>query len=210
MSRDQPRGGVVDVGVVPVSLSHASPGLRRVTAADAAAAVTAVEELQAAAVATLGRRFVHAADELYLLAGRLPPPAHAPAQYENGIGVCAALLAEADELELVAAGPSLALLGGKAAAPVLGEASRRLAKRTGAAVRPYIVANRLFGETVTVTGLLGYGQVVAALREQPLAPGEWLLAPRTFLPAELGRTLDDVGEAELWSPAAAASRWATI
>ena len=191
------RGGVVDVGVVPVSLAHESLGLRRVSAADAAAAVKAVGELQAVAAAALGRRFVHAADELYLLAGLLPPAADAPSQYENGIGICAALLAEADALELTASGPSLALLGGTAAAPVLAEAGRRLARRTGAAVRPYIVANRLFGGAVTVTGLLGGREVVAALREQPLARDEWLLAPRAFLPEELGRTLDEVSEKEL-------------
>jgi hypothetical protein len=84
-----------------------------------------------------------------------------------------------------------------AAAPVLAEASRRLASRTGAPVRPYIVANRLFGSTVTVTGLLGGREVVAALREQPLVRGEWLLAPRAFLPEDLGRTLDEVSETEL-------------
>ena len=194
---DERRGGVVDVGVVPVSLARESPGLRGVTAADAAEVVATVEELQESAVAALGRRFVHAADELYLLAGRLPPAADAPAQYENGIGLCAALLAEADELELGAAGPSLALLGGEAAAPVLAQASRGLATRTGAAVRPFVVVNRLFGPTVTVTGLLGGREVMAALCGQPLAPGEWLLAPRAFLPEDLGRTLDDVSEAEL-------------
>ena len=191
------RGGVVDVGVVPVSLAQESPGLRRVSAADAAAAVKAVGELQAVAAAALGRRFVHAADELYLLAGLLPPAADAPSQYENGIGICAALLAESDALELTASGPSLALLGGTAAAPVLAEAGRRLVSRTGCVVRPYIVANRLFGGAVTVTGLLGGREVVAALREKPLARDEWLLAPRAFLPEDLGRTLDEVGEKEL-------------
>jgi hypothetical protein len=45
---------------------------------------------------------------------------------------------------------------------------------------------------VTVTGLLGGRDVVRALREQPLADGEWLLAPTTFLPPELGVTIDDV------------------
>jgi hypothetical protein len=45
---------------------------------------------------------------------------------------------------------------------------------------------------VTVTGLLGGRDVVRALREQPLAAGEWLLAPTTFLPPDLGVTLDDV------------------
>lgn len=192
------RGGVVDVGVVPVSLARESRGLRRVTAADAAAAVTLVAELQSAALARLGRRFVHAADELYLQSGVLPPSGDAPSQYENGVGICAALLADADAaaLETVPAGARLALLGGTAAKPVLAAAAESLAAR-GVAVRPFIVANRLFGPRVTVTGLLGGREVLAALREQPLAGGEWLLAPRTFVPAELGRTLDDVTEAEI-------------
>ena len=89
-------GGVVDVGVVPVSLSRESLGLRRVTAGDADATLALIAELQGALAARLGRRFVHAADELYLLAGTLPPAADAPRQYENGIGICAALLAEAE------------------------------------------------------------------------------------------------------------------
>ena len=190
-------GGVVDVGVVPVSLVNEARGLRRVTPGDAATALTLVSELQGALVGRLGRRFVHAADELYLQTGVLPPAADAPAQYENGIGICAALLADAEALEIAAGGPRLALLGGTASAPVLTVAARRLAARGAVAVRPYVVANRLFGPHVTVTGLLGGREVLEALREQPLAAGEWLLAPRAWLPADLGRTLDDVTEAEL-------------
>ena len=141
---------------------------------------------------------MHAADELYLLAGARPPAGDAPAQYENGIGICAALLAEADELELVAAGPRLALLGGAAAAPVLAAAEPPARRRAPAPpCGPSSWPTALFGPHVTVTGLLGGREVVAALRERPLAAGEWLLAPRTLLPAELGRTLDDVDEAEL-------------
>ena len=60
-----------------------------------------------------------------------------------------------------------------------------------------MVANRLFGPHVTVTGLLGGAEVLDALRRRPLAADEWLLAPRVFLPADLGRTLDDVSEDEL-------------
>ncbi len=188
---------MVDVGVVPVSLSRESLGLRRVTASDADATLALIAELQVALAARLGRRFVHAADELYLLAGTLPPAADAPRQYENGIGICAALLAEAEAVEIAAGAPRLALLGGAAAAPVLDAAALRLVARGAVAARPYIVANRLFGAHVTVTGLLGGREVVAALREQPLADGEWLLAPRTFLPEDLGRTLDDVSETEI-------------
>ena len=39
--------------------------------------------------------------------------------------------------------------------------------------------------------------MLEALRRDPLADGEWLAAPRVCLPAELGRTLDDVAEDEL-------------
>jgi putative radical SAM enzyme (TIGR03279 family) len=191
------RGGVMDVGVVPVSLLHESRGLRRVTPGDAATALTLVSELQGALLGRLGRRFVHAADELYLQTGVLPPAGDAPAQYENGIGICAALLADAEALEISAGGPRLALLGGTASAPVLTAAACGLVARGARAVRPYVVANRLFGPHVTVTGLLGGREVLAALREQPLAAGEWQLAPRVWLPADLSRTLDDVTEAEL-------------
>jgi len=191
------RGGVVDVGVVPVSLAGTGGDLRRVTPADAAAVLALVAEAQGAAVAVVGRRFVHAADELYLATAALPPAGDAPAQYENGIGICAALLADADELTIAPTSPPVALLGGTASAPVLAEAARRLKARTDAPVRPFVVENALFGPRVTVTGLLGGREVRAALRDRPLAAGEWLLAPRTFLPAELGRTLDDVTEGEL-------------
>jgi hypothetical protein len=118
-------GGVVDVGVVPVSLAGAAGGLRPLTAADAAAAVALVGELQTAAAARLGRRFVHAADELYLRAGAWPPTGDAPFQYENGVGICAALLADVAAVTPASPAPRVALLGGVAAAPVLAAASRR-------------------------------------------------------------------------------------
>jgi Protein of unknown function (DUF512) len=137
---------------------------------------------------------VHAADEIYLLAGRMPPPGDAPEQYENGIGMAAALLAEAAEL---GAGPARAtrVLTGTLAAPVVARAAGLL--RGGAPLEPFVVENRLFGPHVTVTGLLGGAEVLDALRRRPLVDNEWLLAPRVFLPAALGRTLDDVGEDEL-------------
>ena len=196
LARRDPPGGVLDIGVVPVSLAREERGLRRVGPADARAALDVVEGLQDELAPHLGRRFVHAADELYLQCGLLPPAGDAPEQYENGVGICAATLDEAGRLALPAEA-RVALLGGRAAAPVLDEAARRMASRTGAAVRSFVVDNVLFGAHVTVTGLLGGRDVLARLREQPLAGGEWLLAPRSFLPAGLGRTLDDVTEGEL-------------
>ena len=204
---------VRDVGIVPVSLA-AEGELRRVNAADAAAVLAAVEKWQARFFRERGAAFVHAADELYLLCGRMPPASDAAEQYENGVGMSAALLEEARELARGwaagggRAGPgdvrrpqpsvrALRLLTGTLAVPVMAEVAGVLEHAATLPVRPFAVRNRLFGAHVTVTGLLGGREVLEALRAEPLADGEWLVAPRAFLPAGLGRTLDDVGEADL-------------
>ncbi len=192
--------GMLTAGVVPVSLAD-ERRLRRVSAADAAAAVAVVESLQADRERAGRSRFAHAADELYLAAGRVPPAADAPPQYENGIGIVAESLAAARRAD-VPEGLRVALLGGTLAEGVLREAGRILAERAAAAgrrliVRPYAVENRTFGPHVTVTGLLGGRDLVRRLGEEPLAAGELLLVPRTFLPTDPGMTIDDLSESEL-------------
>lgn len=213
---------VADVGVVPVSLAHAVE-LRRVTRDDAERVVAQVEAWQSEFRRTLGRAFVHASDEFYLLSDRLPPASDAGLQYQNGVGIAAATLKEARLPARLLPTAPVALLTGTLAEPVVREVCRRLNDRLARAralppgkptstrsgdegeprhapgagrpeptLRPLVVENRLFGPHVTVTGLLGGRDVVRALREQPLADGEWLLAPTTFLPPELGVTIDDV------------------
>lgn len=190
---------VEDVGLVPVSLAEEGD-LRRVSRDDAHAVLEALEGWQARFMETLGRSFVHAGDEFYLLCDRLPPASDAPLQYENGIGMAAQFLEDADGV--VARAPSrgtlppVRLLCGTLARPVVEEACRRIAA-AGPSCRPFVVANRLFGPHVTVTGLLGGREVLAALQADPLTAGEWLAVPACFLPAGLGRTLDDVPLARL-------------
>jgi len=195
-------GAVADLGIVPVALAEEGE-LRRVTAADAATVLRRVARRQRDCRRRLGRSFVHAADELHLLAGRRPPAGDAPLQYENGVGVAAAFLAEA-RWPFAGEGraarrrrlPRLRLLCGVLAAPVVELACARLGAH-GVTARPFVVANELFGPHVTVTGLLGGGEVARALAREPLAADEWLLAPRDWLPESLGATLDDVAEEEL-------------
>ena len=229
---------VADLGVVPVSLaagaeppqagsrtgrrSRAAHGLRRVTAADARAVLDAVRTWQAGFWKRRGMAYVHAADEFHLLAGEEPPAGDAPEQYENGVGICAGLLAEAAELAAGwttgagvaaqtegAARPGdlpprpafgvtgVRLLTGTLAEPVVERAAAALGGASGVPMRPFTVRNDLFGPHVTVSGLLGGAEVLAALAHDPLAEGEWLVAPRVWLPEDLGRTLDDVREDEL-------------
>ncbi len=196
---------VSDLGVVPVSLA-AEGDLRRVTRDDAETLLGTVEGWQRRFEKERGVDFVHAADEFHLLCGRVPPPSDAPEQYENGIGMSALLLEEAAGLAheaglaTGAAGEPLRavrLLTGTLAEPVVARAGEALRARLGVPVRPFAVVNDLFGPHVTVTGLLGGVEVLAAVGRDPLGAGEWLVAPRVFLPEALGRTLDDVGEDEL-------------
>ncbi len=206
----------VDLGVVPVSLA-AEGDLRRVTVDDARAVLEAVSGWQRDFEARRGSAFVHAADEFYLLADEQPPAGDAPEQYENGVGICAALLAEAGAIAAawrgdarggeeaaddppLPPGPDVSavrLLTGAVARPVVERAAATLAAAAGVPMRPFAVENGLFGPHVTVTGLLGGAEVLEGLRRDPLAAGEWLLAPRVWLPADLGRTLDDVPEEDL-------------
>jgi putative radical SAM enzyme (TIGR03279 family) len=185
--------GIEDVGVVPVSVA-AGHRLRPLGAAAAIEALPRIEALQDECRSRRGEPFVHAADELYLLAGRTPPPCEAACQYENGIGIAAVLLGEASELASDAslntpARPPVALLTGTLAAPVVQAVCDAIGR-----ARPFVVGNRLFGDHVTVTGLLGGVEVLEKLAREPLADGEWLLVPAAFLPPDLGVTLDDVTE----------------
>ncbi|HEV3328615.1 MAG TPA: DUF512 domain-containing protein [Acidimicrobiales bacterium] len=84
-------GALASLGVVPLGLSDYStePTLRAHTAAEAADAVDLVEAYQEHFVRAVARRCVHAADELYLVAGREPPGVEdydSLDQAENGIG----------------------------------------------------------------------------------------------------------------------------
>ncbi len=129
---------VADVGVVPVSLT-AEGELRRATADDAARAIALIEAAQGRAKSSRRKDFAHAADELYLLAGRRPPASDAELQYENGVGLVAATLAEVDEARLGEApaarppgdGRRFALLTGVLAWPVIEEVCDRLGSRGG-------------------------------------------------------------------------------
>jgi len=202
--------GVADLGIVPVSLALEGD-LRRVTPDDAAAVLAAVEQWQDRYREECGVAFVHAADEFHLLCGRTPPASDAPEQYENGIGMAASFAEEAAGLASArrsAAGRrrpgaerpragAVRILCGALAEPVIARAAGMLTAAFDLPVRAFPVENRLFGPHVTVTGLLGGKEVLDALHDDSLAQDEWLVAPRVFLPAELGRTLDDVGEDEL-------------
>ena len=178
--------GVRTVGVVPVGLTAHREGLADVppvTPAVAAATVDQLRAWQAKSRRKLRSRFVWPSDELYLLAGVELPSAAAYEgfpQLSNGIGSLRLFVDETAKLPPVhAPAPRrIGLVTGRLAA----DAVRRLGDRIAGknlAVEVVVVTNRLFGERITVAGLLAGRDIFAALRERD--PGDAVILPATCL-----------------------------
>ncbi len=186
----QSLGEVVEsIAVVPVGLtSHREglPSVAPVTADDAAAALDTIGAWQERLVTERGAPVVHAADELYLLAGRDLPPYDAYGdfpQIENGVGLLRAFEAELNEgAAALGAGTDAPLdvtvVTAKLAAPFLEEAiADALADVRNLSVRVVVAENELLGQSVTVAGLLSGADMARAARSTGprglvLLPGE--------------------------------------
>lgn len=159
---------VQSLGVVPVGLTAFRQGLtplRPVGPAEAREVLDVIDLLQRELYPRLGTRFVFAADELYLQAGREFPSLEAYEglpQAENGIGLCRPFF---DELAPVLSrlggveGPR-AIVTGVAAAPLFHEALSVLPPGT---VDVLAVENRYLGPSVTVAGLIAGQDLLTTL-----------------------------------------------
>ena len=178
--------GVLSIGVVPVGLTRYHRGnCRLYTAREARAIVSQVAPLQTAYRAQYGASLVYLADEWYLLAGEDIPPDEmydGYPQIENGIGLVRQFLE--DSYRLRVEGYKLrtsicTLACGTSIAPVMSQVARDLAEKSGCRIEVVPMVNRLFGETVTVSGLLGGEDVLAALGERD-GLGEIVFLPRAM------------------------------
>jgi len=190
---------VASLAVVPVGLTgHRGklPELTPLTREYAAAFVTEWGEKAQALADRLGEQFLFLADEFYLK-GELPFPAlesygELP-QLENGVGMIPLFLSEAEqvlgEAEPLAA-PSVTLVTGESPYRYLAGFLERLSQATGTSLSPVAAPNRLFGPSVTVTGLVCGRDIVAALREAEL--GELIFVPDVMMKEGEGVFLDDL------------------
>jgi len=154
------------LGIVPLGLSDYSnePTLRAHTQGEAAAAIALVEEYQGLFERAISRRCVHAADELYLVAGKDPPGVDAYDsldQAENGIGLWAgfaqgfarrrgSLLVRPGFFQSVEGAPALGYRAPHGAPQVPATSSRgRVVVLTGAYAAP------LLGSLVSRSGIEG-------------------------------------------------------
>ncbi len=161
--------GLRTVAVVPVGLtSHRAglPPLRPVTREEA---LETLDLLSAFRLERDGEPFAMAADEYYLLAGKAIPGRKAYgsfAQIGNGVGLLRAFRDDSAALFRRKRWPAGASGGtvvtGKSAAGIVSEFLRDFSRRAGASFRAVPAANRLMGESVTVTGLLGGEDIVSA------------------------------------------------
>ena len=205
---------VRSLALVPVGLtrfrSHL-PSLRSVTPELAVDYLEAAESWGSRFVEELGERFIYAADELFLLAGRPPPQAgdyDSFPQIENGIGMVRTFLDRWERgkrnlggLANLSAGRGtsvrMALVTGTLAArflaPVVDEL-RELALPKAALVP---VENDFFGTGITVSGLLTGKDIIAALKG---SPHDLAVLPPNCINGD-GLTIDEMTVADLQTAA---------
>lgn len=196
--------GVRSLAVVPVGLTghrQRLPQLRIHTREEAATLVDWIEAQQVELLQRLATRFIFAADELYLKAGREFPALEAYeelAQIENGVGLIALFRAHAAEVLAVAAPialPPMSLVTGVSASHDLQAFASALNQRCGLDLRVHVIENRFFGGQVTVTGLLTGQDLAEQLSGAPL--GKVLLVPDVMLREGERTFLDDMSVSDL-------------
>jgi putative radical SAM enzyme (TIGR03279 family) len=197
---------VRSLSVVPVGLTRFSRvrNIRRPSSDQARVAVAAIEDWQRSLRPSLGVGFVYASDELYVLAGRSePPPSECYDGFpvvSNGVGLMRSMLDDWRS-SLWRTCPQVAqrkvawLTGGLAAA-ALERMADEWARRTGWRPRVERVSNTLFGDEVTVSGLLAGSDLIRALRELP-EDVEDVVLPRGAFGFDGRCTLDGVSAEEV-------------
>lgn len=195
---------VQSVAIVPVGLTRYREGLyplRPVTPVEAAEVLKSVAGWQDAYRQRLGTRMVFAADEFYLVAGKPVPAAkeyEGFPQLENGVGLVRRFLDAYSRIEkrlpLQASSRRAVVVTGEMFKTVLAPVVARLNRIEGLEVELLPVANRFYGPTVTVAGLLTGRDIQAALRE--VQRPDMILVPAAALNEEQV-FLDDVSCDEL-------------
>jgi putative radical SAM enzyme (TIGR03279 family) len=191
---------IVSLAIVPVGLTDHRFGLAELKKVDhhyANILLEQVEDWQKKFRKEIGRGFVYASDEFYVVAGRGIPPAKnydGFPQTENGVGLVRSFIDDfkkqsrkfptrfAKKRRLVMA------TGALASGFMQEEIVSGLKKINGLDVELVITPNILFGQSVTVAGLLSGKCLYSSLKEKDC--GDMILLPPDILNAD-GLLLDD-------------------
>ncbi len=195
------RPQVQSIALVPVGLTEHREGLeelRLFTKEEASAVVDMAEEYSEKWKKENGSRIVWASDEFYLTAGREIPPAEFYEEYpqiENGVGMVASLEDEFARAMRMYDGDDLphsgVMVSGVSIAPTLERLIERAKEKwKNGEWKVYPIRNRLFGENITVSGLVCGGDIIEQMKGEGVA-GERMLFPTSMLRSEGDLFLDD-------------------
>ncbi len=190
---------VASLAVVPVGLTRYRASLaelRPVTREYAAEFIEHWQPVARALASRLGAPFLFLGDEFYLKAGS-PFPAIEEygdfPQLENGVGMVPLFLEDASHVLSMAESMKpvrVAAVTGLSASGVVTDFLGRLSLKTGIRFSTVAVENSLFGETVTVAGLVPGKAVVEGLRGKGVF--DLLLVPDVMLKEDEGIFIDDL------------------
>ena len=167
--------GVKTVGVVPVGLTkyrNNLPGLKPFAREEAANLLDNIHARQKVFLAQSGSRFVFAADEFYILAGRKLPAMseyEEMEQFENGIGMMRKFLTDFNRrkkaLSSIRRNKKIAMMTGESAYTIIRDNIVSHLKKNRFEVDIFSVGNRFWGKNVTVSGLLTGRDLLAEVRK---------------------------------------------
>ena len=182
--------GIRTLSVVPVGLTkyNVNRPVRPLEPDEAARAAGQVERFRKKAIAERGQGWAYAADEMYLRGGLSLPPLSYYDDWdltENGVGAVSSFL-DAFEKGIGSVprldGRRVRILTGSSMAPFLRGLAPRISAATGVPTLVHEVANRFYGEIVTVAGLLGGRDMLASVSDPQ--PGDVILVPKEALNAD--------------------------
>jgi len=194
------------VAMVPVGLTKFRDGLEQLrcfTPGEASRLLDQLEPFQQECRKTIGSTFAFPSDEFYCLAGRPVPPEewyeNFP-QIENGVGLLRRMESEIEEIAAFERKFDLdepvpdkvyVLPTGKSVTPHMKRWVETYAP-ANVKVRVVTVPNHFFGETITVTGLLTGGDILAALTPDVVEGADEILLSSSTLRHERDLFLDDM------------------
>jgi putative radical SAM enzyme (TIGR03279 family) len=195
---------VASLAVVPVGLTRhraSLPVLRPVTREYAAGIISEWLPRALQLAERLGKPFLFLADEFFVKADAEFPPLAVYGdlpQIENGVGMLPLFLADAAEVldraeQLSAA--DVTIVTGESPYHYLADFLTELSEKTGITFHLRAMRNTLFGESVTVTGLVPGKEVLERLRGRDV--GDLLAIPDVMLREGDGVFIDDVSTEEL-------------
>lgn len=192
---------VASLAVVPLGLTRhrdSLPELSPVTSRYAADFLAVWQPRARELADRLGAPFLFFGDEFYVKAGSKFPPLEDYGdlpQLENGVGMIPLFLDEAarviDEARPLRPG-GIGIVTGESSYPYLKDFLARLAKKTGALLRLLPVKNTLFGDSVTVAGLVPGRDILRLAREGNLSGVTAVVVPDVMLKEGEDVFIDDV------------------